>query len=63
MTSNHSAYPASNLTWQILNHANESNYAVGAYNWYVNLKTQNICPVPFLTNRNALATTTTESWP
>ncbi|EYE93887.1 class II fructose-bisphosphate aldolase [Aspergillus ruber CBS 135680] len=36
MTSNHSAYPASNLTWQILNHANESNYAVGAYNCYNN---------------------------
>ncbi|KAJ6012649.1 ketose-bisphosphate aldolase [Penicillium canescens] len=27
-------YPASNLTWRILNHANENKYAVGAYNCY-----------------------------
>ncbi|BCS21728.1 class II fructose-bisphosphate aldolase [Aspergillus puulaauensis] len=27
-------YPESNLTWQILNHANENGYAVGAYNCY-----------------------------
>lgn len=33
MGSDNSTYPASNLTWQILNHANENNYAVGAYNW------------------------------
>lgn len=28
-------FPASNLTWRILNHANENDYAVGAYNWHV----------------------------
>ncbi|CAG8214379.1 unnamed protein product [Penicillium olsonii] len=27
-------YPASNLTWQVLNHANVHKYAVGAYNCY-----------------------------
>ncbi|BCR92390.1 class II fructose-bisphosphate aldolase [Aspergillus chevalieri] len=36
MANNHTTYPASNLTWQILNHANEHNYAVGAYNCYNN---------------------------
>ncbi|BAE56672.1 unnamed protein product [Aspergillus oryzae RIB40] len=36
MGSDNSTYPASNLTWQILNHANENNYAVGAYNCYNN---------------------------
>ncbi|KAH8689585.1 fructose-bisphosphate aldolase [Talaromyces proteolyticus] len=31
---NNSQYPESNLTWQILNHANKHNYAIGAYNCY-----------------------------
>lgn len=32
-------FPASNLTWRILRHAQQHNYAVGAYNWYVLLVT------------------------
>lgn len=33
MNSDNDIYPASNLTWRVLNHANKENYAVGAYNW------------------------------
>ncbi|ODM15857.1 hypothetical protein SI65_08697 [Aspergillus cristatus] len=36
MANNPITYPTSNLTWQILNHANEHDYAVGAYNCYNN---------------------------
>ncbi|KAE8159874.1 ketose-bisphosphate aldolase [Aspergillus tamarii] len=36
MNSDNEIYPASNLTWRVLNHANKENYAVGAYNCYNN---------------------------
>lgn len=62
MTSNHSTYPASNLTWKILSHANENNYGVGAYNWYVGLKYTSYS-MRFTNDSTTTATTTTELWP
>ena len=34
MATDQPEYPTGNMTWQVLNHANVHNYAVGAYNWY-----------------------------
>lgn len=55
-------YPASNLTWKILSHANENNYGVGAYNWYVGFKSTSYS-MRFTNDSTTTATTTTELWP
>lgn len=44
MATDQRQYPAGNVTWQVLNHANVHDYAVGAYNWYAtNLRRGMFC--------------------
>lgn len=50
-------FPQSNLTWQILDHAQKNGYAVGAYNWYTSRSDVSLHILITL-----LAITTTEFW-